>query len=66
MHKHPHVDFHPSEYVNNPSIIAQNDKMVSINSAIEVDLTGQVVADSVDYRFLAASGDRSISYVAPP
>ena len=56
VHKHPHVDFHPSEYVNNPSIIAQNDKMVSINSAIEVDLTGQVVADSVGYRFFSGIG----------
>ena len=56
VHKHPHVDFHPSEYVNNPSVIAKNEKMVSINSAIEVDLTGQVVADSVGYRFFSGIG----------
>ena len=66
VHKHPHVDFHPSEYVNNPSIIAQNDKMVSINSAIEVDLTGQVWRIRWVTVFSAASGDRSISSVAPP
>ncbi len=56
VHKHPHIDFHPSEYVNNPAVIAQNEKMVSINSAIEVDLTGQVVADSVGYRFFSGIG----------
>ena len=42
--------------MNNPSVIAQNEKMVSINSAIEVDLTGQVVADSVGYRFFSEIG----------
>lgn len=38
----PLVEFHPTEYTNDPFIIAQNDKMISINAAIEVDLTGQV------------------------
>lgn len=52
----PHIEFHPSEYVNSPLIIAQNNKMVSINSAIEVDLTGQVVSDSVGYRFYSGIG----------
>ena len=37
----------PMDYVNNPVIIAQNDNMVSVNSAIEIDLMGQVVADSI-------------------
>ena len=41
------IELHPSDYVNDPFIIAQNDNMVSINSAIEVDLTGQVCADSI-------------------
>jgi 4-hydroxybutyrate CoA-transferase len=41
------VEFHPQEYVNDPFIIAKNEKMVSINSALEVDLTGQVCADSI-------------------
>ena len=52
----PHVEFHPSEHVNAPGNIARNDNMVSINSAIEVDLTGQVVADSVGYRFYSGIG----------
>ncbi|MCP4297635.1 MAG: GNAT family N-acetyltransferase [Proteobacteria bacterium] len=52
----PHVEFHPTEYVNNPVVIAQNRKMISINSAIEVDLTGQVVSDSVGDRFYSGIG----------
>ena len=43
----PFIEFHPSDYVNDPFIIQKNDKMVAINSAIEVDLTGQVCADSM-------------------
>ena len=50
------LNFHPSEYVNNPSVIAQNNRMISINSAIEIDLTGQVVADSIGYRFYSGIG----------
>jgi len=41
------VEFHPSDYVNDAFIIAQNDKMVAINSALAVDITGQVCADSL-------------------
>lgn len=41
------IELHPSDYVNDPYIIAQNDNMISINSAIEVDITGQVCADSI-------------------
>jgi acyl-CoA hydrolase/GNAT superfamily N-acetyltransferase len=52
----PHVEFFPSEHVNSPAIIARNDNMISINSAIEVDLTGQVVSDSVGYRFYSGIG----------
>jgi acetyl-CoA hydrolase len=43
----PQLEMHPSEYVNDPFVVAQNDRMVAINSAIEVDLTGQVCADSI-------------------
>ncbi len=43
----PIFELHPVDYTNNPFIIAQNEKMVSINSALEVDLTGQVCADSI-------------------
>ena len=54
--KNPHIEFYPSEHVNSPANIARNDNMISINSAIEVDLTGQVVADSVGYRFYSGIG----------
>ncbi|MBF0124259.1 MAG: GNAT family N-acetyltransferase [Magnetococcales bacterium] len=56
VHQNPHIEFHPSEYVNNPSVIASNDRMVAINSAMEVDLTGQVVADSLGDRFYSGIG----------
>ncbi|MGE5364798.1 MAG: acetyl-CoA hydrolase/transferase family protein [Bacteroidota bacterium] len=52
----PIFEFHPQEYVNDPYIVAQNSKMVAINSAIEVDLTGQVCADSIGTRFYSGIG----------
>jgi acyl-CoA hydrolase/GNAT superfamily N-acetyltransferase len=52
----PLVEFHPVEYTNDPFIIARNDKMISINSAIEVDLTGQVCADSLGTMFYSGIG----------
>jgi acetyl-CoA hydrolase len=52
----PIVELHPSEYINDPFNIAKNDKMVSINSAIQVDLTGQVCADSMGTRFYSGVG----------
>ena len=52
----PLVEFHPTEYVNDPFVIAQNDKMISINSAIEVDLTGQVCSDSLGLMFYSGIG----------
>jgi acetyl-CoA hydrolase len=47
LDNNPFVEFHPTEYVNDPFIIAQNDRMVAINSAIAIDITGQVCADSM-------------------
>lgn len=41
------IELHPTDYVNDPFIIAQNDNMIAINSALEVDITGQVCADSI-------------------
>lgn len=52
----PLIEFHRTEYVNDPFIIAQNDRMVAINSAIEVDLTGQVCADSIGPRLYSGVG----------
>ncbi|MBS4027787.1 MAG: acetyl-CoA hydrolase/transferase family protein [Ignavibacteriales bacterium] len=52
----PIIEFHPSHYTNDPFIIAKNDKMVAINSAIEVDITGQVCADSIGKTFYSGFG----------
>jgi len=52
----PAIEFHPTEYTNDPFIISQNEKMVAINSAIEVDLTGQVCADSLGPMFYSGIG----------
>jgi len=52
----PFVEFHPSDYVNDPFVIARNDKMVAINSALAVDLTGQVCADSLGRQIYSGVG----------
>ena len=52
----PIIELHPTEYVNDPFVIAQNDRMVAINSAIEIDLTGQVCADSIGPRLYSGVG----------
>ncbi|MDT0583169.1 GNAT family N-acetyltransferase [Brumicola blandensis] len=56
VHNNPHIEFYPSSYVNKPTNIAKNDNLVSINSALEVDLTGQVVADSIGHDFYSGIG----------
>ena len=52
----PFFEFHPTEYVNDPFIISQHEKMVGINMGLEVDLTGQVCSDSLGYRFYSGFG----------
>ena len=52
----PFVEMRPSDYVNDVSIIRQNPRMVAINSAIEVDLTGQVCADSIRTKIYSGVG----------
>ena len=52
----PLIELHRSEYVNDPFVIAQNDRMVAINSAIEIDLTGQVCADSIGPKLYSGVG----------
>ncbi len=56
INNNPVFEFHPQEYVNNPFVIAQNKKMVAINSAIEIDLTGQVCADSLGTKLYSGIG----------
>jgi acetyl-CoA hydrolase len=50
------VELHPADYTNDPAVIAANDRMVAINAALSVDLTGQVAADSLGARFYSGIG----------
>jgi 4-hydroxybutyrate CoA-transferase len=52
----PLIELHPTEYVNDPFIIAQNERQVALNSAIEIDLTGQVCADSIGPKLYSGVG----------
>ncbi len=52
----PLVEFHPCDYTNDPYIIRQNERMISINAALEIDLTGQVCSDSLGEYFYSGIG----------
>lgn len=52
----PIFEMHPTAYTNDPGLIARNDNMVAINSALQVDLTGQVCSDSIGNRFYSGIG----------
>jgi acyl-CoA hydrolase/GNAT superfamily N-acetyltransferase len=52
----PMFHFYDTAYVNDPHIIGQNKRMIAINSALEIDLTGQVCADSIGHRFYSGIG----------
>jgi acyl-CoA hydrolase/RimJ/RimL family protein N-acetyltransferase len=54
----PAFYFRSSEFVNDPTVIARNDNLISISSALEVDLTGQVCSDSMGYLFYSGIGDQ--------
>ncbi len=56
IHQNDDFQFFPTEYINDPFIICQNDNMVSINSAIQIDLTGQVCSDSIGTSFYSGFG----------
>ena len=56
VHNNPIIELHPSSYVNDPFNIAENNRMVAINSALQVDLTGQVCADSIGPRIYSGVG----------
>lgn len=56
VHENPVFAFHPTEYVNDPDTIARHENMVAINLALEVDLTGQVAADSIGSRLHSGVG----------
>jgi RimJ/RimL family protein N-acetyltransferase len=52
----PAVDFRPVDYTNNPLVIAQHENMVAINSALEIDLTGQATSESIGGQFYSGIG----------
>jgi len=52
----PAVDFRPVDYTNNPLVIAQHENMVAINSALEIDLTGQATSESIGGQFYSGVG----------
>ncbi len=56
LHNNPMFEAHPCEYVNNPFTVSQNDNIVAINSALEVDLTGQICSDSIGPRIYSGFG----------
>jgi acetyl-CoA hydrolase len=56
IHDNPLIELHRTEYVNDPYVIAQNERMIAINSAIEIDLTGQVCADSIGPKLYSGVG----------
>ncbi len=56
LDNNPLIEAHPVEYVNDPFVVSQNENMVAINSAIEVDLTGQICSDSIGPRIYSGFG----------
>ena len=59
IHDNPMVELHPIDFTNDPFVIAQNDKMVAMNSALQVDLTGQVCANSVGCHLYSGVGGQA-------
>ncbi len=56
VHDNPFIEFHPCDRTNDTSLIRKNDRVVAINSAIEIDLSGQVCADSIGARIYSGIG----------
>jgi acyl-CoA hydrolase/GNAT superfamily N-acetyltransferase len=59
IHDNPAIEFRTIEYTNNPLVIAQHDNMVAINSALEIDLTGQATAESIGKTFYSGVGGQA-------
>jgi 4-hydroxybutyrate CoA-transferase len=56
VHDNPLFEFQPTHYTNDPALIARNDHMIAVNSALQIDITGQVCADSVGQKFYSGFG----------
>jgi len=59
INNNPAFEFYPTDYVSDPRNISRNENMVAINSALEIDLTGQVCADSIGHRFFSGIGGQA-------
>jgi RimJ/RimL family protein N-acetyltransferase len=59
LHDNPAVEFRTIDYTNNPLVIAQHDRMTAINSALEIDLTGQATAESIGRIFHSGVGGQA-------
>ena len=59
IHDNPCVEFRQVDYTNNPLIIAQNSNMTAINSALQIDLTGQATAESIGKTFYSGIGGQA-------
>ncbi|RLB57613.1 MAG: acetyl-CoA hydrolase, partial [Deltaproteobacteria bacterium] len=59
IHDNPEVDFRTVDYTNDPLVIARHDNMVAINSALEIDLTGQATAESIGHQFYSGIGGQA-------
>ncbi len=59
VHDNPIIEMRPVDFTNDPFTISRNDNMVAINSALQIDLTGQVCADSIGCRFYSGVGGQA-------
>ena len=59
VNDNPMIEMRPVDFTNDPFTISRNDNMVAINSALQVDLTGQVCADSIGCRFYSGGGGQA-------
>jgi acyl-CoA hydrolase/GNAT superfamily N-acetyltransferase len=59
IHDNPAIEFRTIDYTNNPLIIAQHDHMTAINTALEIDLTGQATAESIGKLFYSGVGGQA-------
>jgi acetyl-CoA hydrolase len=59
VHNNPIIEMRTTDFTNDPFTISRNDKMVAINAALQVDLTGQVCADSIGTRFYSGVGGQA-------
>ena len=59
LNDNPEFEFHPIEYTNNPLVIARNKKMTAINTALQIDLTGQATSESIGHTFYSGIGGQA-------